>query len=152
MNILDARFRNVACFGEVFQSYEAMISMHPDWKDEDVEHISSGQWLLDPYTGEAKSEDEWHMDWLENIHEEWEGLGWAEVKSGLLVPVVVIWNDPEEWRYIPEESAMDMMKMEDKDLMEEIAREPCIEATVQDIWNAFCAYQLSKLDIPAEQV
>lgn len=141
MNVLDTRFRNVACSGEVFQSYEAMISMHPEWKDESFEYVSSGEWLLDSYTGEVKSEDEWHMDWLEDIHKEWEGLGWNEVKSGFLTPVVVDWSDPEEWHCILPDSAMALMKGFDRKLMEEIERNPCVDATLQDIWDAFCAYQ-----------
>ena len=144
MNILDRHFRHIVCEGQLFNSYDMMAIMHPDFEEKDWELTSSGQWLLDPHTGEAKPEDEWQMDWLEDVHEHWEGLSWTEIENGLLMPVVCDHSDPEKKTFISADMAMEMMKDKDPELMKEIQADPCQDADIQEIWEAFWTYQLAK--------
>lgn len=151
MNILDREYRHVVAEGQFFASYSTMVAEHPELLKKDWIIASVGSWMLDPHTGEAKSEYDWQMDWLEDAYEAWRDLSWTEVKNGILMPVVMDTDDPEGKTFISKDSAMEMMKEADAGLMHLIEQEPCVNASIQDVWEAFWAYQQAKGNATARQ-
>ena len=144
MNILDKEYRGVIHEGSFFNSYKSMAKIRPELVNKDWKMASFGSWLLDPHTGEAKSSYDWEMDWLEDVHDAWKDLCWSDIRKGILMPVVYDRMDPEGKTFISADMAMEMMKAQDPELMKELEQDPCIDATIQDVWEAFWAYQEAK--------
>ena len=147
MNILDRQFRHVICHdGEFFKNYEDMKKEHPEYREyrcRSWKYQSFGDWMLDPYTGECKMREEWHSDWLEDANPAWEGLTWKDVENSLC-SVVCDSSDPEGKTFISSDDALEIMKKKDSALFEDLEKEQCINATLQDVWEAFWSCQFQK--------
>ena len=140
MNMLDQHYRTILCNDQVFMSVSNMEATHPSLEGLHWSFVSHGEWMMDPHTGEAKLKEDWQLDWLNDDNPAWEGLSWDEVERSLM-PVVVDVKDPEGKTFLSHEMAMEMMKACDKDLMESLKKDPCLDASLQDVWDAFWTYQ-----------
>lgn len=140
MNMLDQHYRTVFCDGQTFMSVSSMEASHPEMKGLYWSFVEHGDWFMDPHTGEAKLKEDWQLAWLNDEVPYWEDLSWSDIER-FLVPVVIDSNDPTGRTFLSHDMALEMMEECDKELMKSLKKDPCLDASLQDVWDAFWSYQ-----------